>query len=118
GASSSTVRDLFSYMKSLDLLLHYPHDTICPGQGPVDPPPRGAQLVRWYQQHREEREQQIGAALAKGITGVKEIPRDVYPRNLRQGVRAAAERNVVTHLEKLTKEARVTQTPSHYALRG
>lgn len=118
GASSSTVRDLFSYMKSLDLLLRYPHDTICPGHGPVVPPPRGAQLVRWYQQHREEREQQILDALAKGITGVKEITRHVYPRNLRQGLRAAAERNVVTHLEKLAKEGRVTQTPSHYALCG
>ena len=118
GASSSTVRDLFSYMKSLDLLLRYPHDTICPGHGPVVPPPRGAQLVRWYQQHREEREQQIVDALAQGITGVKEITRHVYPRNLRQGLRAAAERNVVTHLEKLAKEGRVTQTPSHYALRG
>ena len=118
GASSSTVRDLFSYMKSLDLLLRYPHDTICPGHGPVVPPPRGAQLVRWYQQHREEREQQILDALAQGITGVKEITRHVYPRNLRHGLRAAAERNVVTHLEKLAKEGRVTQTPSHYALRG
>ena len=118
GASSSTVRDLFSYMKSLDLLLRYPHDTICPGHGPVVPPPRGAQLVRWYQQHRQEREQQIVEALARGLTGVKEIARHVYPRNLRQGLRAAAERNVVTHLEKLTREGRVTQTPSHYALRG
>ena len=118
GASSSTVRDLFSYMKSLDLLLHYPHDTICPGHGPVVPPPRGAQLVRWYQQHREEREQQIVDALAKGLTGVKEITRHIYPRNLRQRLRAAAERNVTTHLEKLAKEGRVAQTPSHYALRG
>ena len=118
GASSSTVRDLFSYMKSLDLLLRHPHDTICPGHGPVVPPPRGAQLVRWYQQHREEREQQIVDALAKGLTGVTEITRHVYPRNLRQGLRAAAERNVTTHLEKLVKEGRVAQTPSHYALRG
>ena len=118
GASSSTVRDLFSYMKSLDLLLHYPHDTICPGHGPVVPPPRGAQLVRWYQQHRAEREQQILDALARGITEVKEIARHVYPRNLRQGLRAGAERNVTTHLEKLVKEGRVVQTPSHYALRS
>jgi len=118
GASSSTVRDLFSYMKSLDLLLRCPHDTICPGHGPVVPPPRGAQLVRWYMQHREEREQQIVDALAKGITGVKEITRHIYPRNLRQGLRAAAERNVTTHLEKLVQEGRVAQTPSHYALRN
>ena len=68
--------------------------------------------------HREEREQQILEALAKGISGVKEITRHVYPRNLRQGLRAAAKRNVTTHLEKLTKEGRVAQTPSHYVLQG
>ncbi len=118
GASSSTVRDLFSYMKSLELLTHYAHDTICPGHGPVVPPPRGPQLVRWYMQHREEREQQILEALAKGISGVREIARHVYPRNLRQGLRQAAERNVTTHLEKPVQEGRVAQAPSPYALRG
>jgi len=118
GASSSTVRDLASYMKSLHLLTTYPHDTICPGHGPVVLPPRGAELVRWYMRHREEREQQILEALAKGFAGVKEITRHVYPRNLRQGLRAGAERNVTTHLEKLMQEGRVTQTPSHYVLQG
>ena len=118
GASSSTVRDLLSYMKSLDLLMRHAHDTICPGHGPVVPPPRGAQLVRWYKQHREEREQQILDALARGLTGVPEITRHVYPRNLRKGLWAGAERNVTTHLEKLVKEGRVAQTPSHYAVRS
>lgn len=116
GASSSTVRDLFSYMQSLHLLTRYPHHTICPGHGPVVPPPRGAALVRWYIEHREQREQQILAALAQGISGVKEITRHVYPRNLQKGLREAAERNVATHLEKLQKEGRVTAIPSRYAL--
>jgi ribonuclease/clavin/mitogillin len=117
GASSSTVRDLRSYMHSLQLLTRYQHDTICPGHGPVVPPPRGAQLVRWYIDHRQQREQQILAALARGITGVKDITRAIYPRNLRQGLRQGAERNVATHLEKLRQEGRVVETPSHYALR-
>ena len=116
GASSTTVRDLTSYMKSLHLLTTYPHDTICPGHGPVALPPRGGELVRWYMHHREEREEQILAALAQGATGVKEIARKVYPRNLKKGLWASAERNVVTHLEKLVQEGRVTQTPSHYVL--
>jgi hypothetical protein len=68
--------------------------------------------------HREEREQQILAALAQGYTGVSEITRHVYPRNLRKGLRQAAERNVATHLEKLSKEGRVLETPSHYSLRA
>ena len=116
GASSSTVRDLSSYMQSLELLRHYQHDTICPGHGPVVPPPRGAQLVQWYINHRQEREQQILAALAKGITEIKDITRHVYPRNLRQGLRAAAERNVATHLEKLKQDGRVAETPRRYVL--
>jgi hypothetical protein len=31
-------------------------------------------------------------------------------------LRAGAERNVATHLEKLVKEGRVVETPSRYAL--
>jgi glyoxylase-like metal-dependent hydrolase (beta-lactamase superfamily II) len=103
-------------MHSLQLLTRYQHDTICPGHGPVVPPPRGAQLVRWYIDHREQREQQILAALACGITGVQDITRAIYPRNLRKGLRQSAERNVATHLEKLRQEGRVVETPSRYTL--
>jgi endoribonuclease LACTB2 len=117
GASSTTVRDLFSYMQSLQLLTRYQHDTICPGHGPVVPPPRGAELVRWYIEHREQREQQILAALAKGFSTVAEIARDVYPSDLPDGLRRGAEQNVATHLEKLVKEGRVMETPSRYSLR-
>lgn len=116
GASSSTVRDLFAYMRSLQLLTRYDHDTICPGHGPVVPPPRGAELVRSYIQHREQREQQILEALGKGASTVQEIARQVYPRNLKKGLRQGAERNVATHLVKLVKEGRVKEAPSHYAL--
>lgn len=116
GASSTTVRDLHSYMQSLHLLTRYAHDTICPGHGPVVTPPRGAELVRWYIDHRQEREQQILAALAKGLATVEEITRDVYPSDLSAGLRRGAEQNVATHLEKLAKERRVVETPAQYAL--
>jgi ribonuclease/clavin/mitogillin len=116
GASSTTVRDLASYMRSLDLLTRYPHDTICPGHGPVVPPPRGAELVRWYIDHRHEREQQILAALEKGLGTVAEITRDVYPPDLSEGLRRGAEQNVATHLAKLVKEGRVAELPARYAL--
>jgi glyoxylase-like metal-dependent hydrolase (beta-lactamase superfamily II) len=116
GASSTTVRDLASYMQSLELLTRYPHDTICPGHGPVVPPPRGAELVRWYIQHRQEREQQILRALAKGLATVEDIARDVYPADLPAGLRRGAEQNVATHLEKLVKEGRVAVSPARYSL--
>ncbi|HSF30660.1 MAG TPA: MBL fold metallo-hydrolase [Candidatus Tectomicrobia bacterium] len=117
GASSTTVRDLASYMRSLHVLTQYPHDTICPGHGPVVPPPRGAELVRWYIEHRQQREQQVLAALAKGLGTIEEITRDVYPPDLPAGLRRGAEQNVATHLEKLAKEGRVEQMPARYGLR-
>jgi endoribonuclease LACTB2 len=116
GASSTTVRDLATYMRSLELLTQYPHDTICPGHGPVVPPPRGAELVRWYIDHRQQREQQVLAALGKGLATVEEITRDVYPADLPAGLRRGAEQNVATHLEKLAKEGRVEEMPTRYHL--
>jgi glyoxylase-like metal-dependent hydrolase (beta-lactamase superfamily II) len=116
GASSSTVRDLDAYMKSLHLLTRYEHDTICPGHGPIVGPPRGERLVHEYIEHREHREQQILAALEKGIGDVKGIARDVYPPNLKKGLWPGAERNVITHLAKLKKEGRIVEQPAQYTL--
>ena len=118
GASSSTVRDLATYMKSLDLLTRFEHDTIFPGHGPIVPPPRGARLVQEYIQHRDKREQQILAALQQGLAEIPEITRAVYPRNLRKGLRQAAERNVAAHLAKLKKEGRVVERPARYSLQS
>jgi endoribonuclease LACTB2 len=116
GASSTTVRDLFDYMESLRLLARYQHDTICPGHGPVVPPPRGAELVRWYIEHRQQREQQVLAALGKGLSTLEAITHDVYPADLSPGLRRGAEQNVATHLEKLRKEGRVEEMPARYRL--
>lgn len=116
GASSSTVRDLTAYMKSLHLLTRYRHDTICPGHGPIVPPPRGEKLVRDYIHHREQREQQVLRALAQGMTDVQTIARAVYPRNLKKGLWPGAERNVSTHLEKLKREGRIVEQPAQYTL--
>jgi len=116
GASSSTVRDLSSYMKSLRLLQRFQHDTIFPGHGPIVPPPRGARLVQAYIDHREQREQQIIAALQKGISEIAAITRQIYPRNLKKGLRQSAERNVAAHLEKLKKEGRVREQPARFSL--
>ena len=116
GASSSTVRDLSAYMKSLHLLARYRHDTIYPGHGPIVPPPRGEHLVHHYIYHREQREEQILQALSQGLTDVKSIARSVYPRNLKKGLWPGAERNVATHLAKLQREGRIVEQPAQYTL--
>jgi endoribonuclease LACTB2 len=117
GGSSTTVRDLTSYMQSLALLTRYAHEIICPGHGPVVRPPRGAELVRWYIDHRREREQQVLAALRKGFGTIEEITREVYPADLPAGLRRGAEQNVATHLTKLANEGSIDETPARYRIR-
>jgi glyoxylase-like metal-dependent hydrolase (beta-lactamase superfamily II) len=117
GGSSSTVRDLADYMKSLEKLSRHRVDVICPAHGPVVPKPRGSRLISWYINHRNEREQQVLAALQKGIGDVEAMVRDIYPKNLKKGLRHAAARNVSTHLAKLVKENRVEEAPVTYKMR-
>ena len=58
------------------------------------------------------------AALVGGITGVDDIVRAIYPRNLRRGLRGAAARNVRTHLAKLKDDGRVTEKSPEYTVKG
>jgi hypothetical protein len=74
--------------------------------------------VRWYIDHRQQREQQVLTALAKGLSTVEAITREVYPSDLSVGLRRGAEQNVATHLEKLAKEGRVEEMPAQYRLRS
>jgi glyoxylase-like metal-dependent hydrolase (beta-lactamase superfamily II) len=117
GSSSSGMSDLFSYMKSLSLLTLHRHDYICPAHGAVVPPPRGRRLVQWYIDHRNQREQEVLAALGKGIGKVEDMVKDIYPKNLKRGLREGAKRNVTTHLEKLIKEGRVEEAEPTYRLK-
>lgn len=120
GGSSSTVQDLADYMKSLERLSRYRVEVICPGHGPVVPQPRGSRLISWYIRHRQEREQEVLAALQKGIVDVEGMVWDIYPRNLKKGLRQAAARNVLAHLAKLVKEGvvEVDASPVTYRLKA
>ena len=51
-----------------------------------------------------------------GAATVDHLMRAVYPRNLRRNLRAAAARNIETHLQKLVEEGRITQQPTAYAI--
>ena len=87
GSSSATVGDLLAYMKSLQLLTKFRHDVICPAHGAVVPAPRGRRLVQWYMNHRSQREEEVLSSLEKGITKVDEMVKDIYPKNLKKGLR-------------------------------
>ncbi len=118
GSSSATVGDLSAYMKSLQLLTTFRHDVICPAHGAVVPAPRGRRLVQWYMSHRSQREEEVLSSLEKGITKVDEMVKDIYPKNLKKGLRDGAARNVRTHLDKLKKEGRVEEVEPSYKLKS
>ena len=56
------------------------------------------------------------SSLEKGITKVDEMVKDIYPKNLKKGLRDGAARNVRTHLDKLKKEGRVEEVEPSYKL--
>lgn len=116
GNSSSSVRNLKEYMASLELMARQRPAVICPGHGQVIYD--GAERIRWYIRHRQEREEQVLAALADGAATVDETVAAVYPRNLRKNLRPAAARNVATHLAKLQAEGRVEEWAARYTVRG
>lgn len=114
GNSSSSVRNLKQYMASLELLARQRPSLICPGHGQVIQ--NATARVRWYIEHRQQREEQVVAALEAGAQTVNDVVRAVYPRNLRRNLREAAARNVRTHLVKLQEDKRVHEDAASYSM--
>ena len=114
GNSSSSVRNLSQYMNSLRVLARLKPQMLCPGHGQTIN--NGAARIDWYIRHREEREEQVMAALSAGASTVEQVVTAVYPRNLRRNLRSAAARNVRTHLEKLVEEGRVAESSTAYSV--
>ena len=114
GNSSSSVRNLKQYMNSLERMARTRPLVVCPGHGNTIL--RGQQRIQQQIAHRLSREDQVLAALDSGASTVDEIVTAVYPRDLRRSLRAAAGRNVRTHLEKLRRENRVIEREATYVL--
>ena len=114
GNSSSSVRNLKQYLTSLGRMARTRPVVVCPGHGNTII--RGQQRIQQQIAHRISREDQVLAALSAGASTVDEIVSAVYPRNLRRTLRAAAGRNVRTHLEKLRQENRVIEHEASYVL--
>ena len=112
GNSSSSVRNLKEYLASLERMADTRPLVVCPGHG--DTIMRGQARIRQQIAHRQAREQQTLAALDGGGATVDEIVASVYPRDLRDNLRAAARRNISAHLEKLRQEGRVVEQPATY----
>jgi endoribonuclease LACTB2 len=110
GSSTTTVKDLGAYMQSLRRLIALPNlQVICPGHGELVRDPR--ERLRQYVAHREQREREILAELAKSSELTSwEIMLRIYTE-LNPRLRRAADGNVRTHLDKLESEGRLKVLP-------
>lgn len=101
---SSPRGDMSAYLASLDRVLALSPARLLPAHGPpVDNP---AALLRWYVEHRREREAQIVDALRQGNDRVEMLVAQIY-RGLPPALVPQAEETVTAHLEKLERERRV-----------
>jgi glyoxylase-like metal-dependent hydrolase (beta-lactamase superfamily II) len=106
GGATTAVDDLADYMQSLRRLRALPNlRVISPGHGPLIDNP--AAWIDEYITHREQREAQIVAELAKGeeLTSWQLMER-LYT-DIDSRLRRMADRNVQSHLVKLEKEGRL-----------
>jgi len=111
GHSTVTMRDLYTYMHSLDRLVSLPNlKVICPGHGPLVHDPR--ERIQQYIDHRNQRERQILEVLSEGgDLSSWDIMMKIYTELENPRLRRAAAGNVETHLAKLEKEGRLKTYP-------
>jgi ribonuclease/clavin/mitogillin len=98
--------DLLDYLASLERLLAESPGAIYPAHGPriAD----GKAKILEYIAHRREREAQILAVLAQGITQIPEMVRRIYA-GYPETLFPAASMSVASHLRKLEREGRVAR---------
>lgn len=99
--------NLTHYLRSLARLWELRPRTIYPGHGPIVVDAQAK--LREYLAHREEREEQVVAALADGPRTIDEIVRVIYAAYPPE-VWPLASRSVLAHLLKLADEGRADRT--------
>jgi glyoxylase-like metal-dependent hydrolase (beta-lactamase superfamily II) len=103
--------NMIAYMNTLEELTHLDIKIICPGHGPIIRK-NANELIKWYLEHRKERESKILDSLSSAVKTPREIAEIVYTeedyRMYGSGLMARAERIVIAHIEKLEKEGLVS----------
>ena len=105
--------DAALYIASLERVLGLSPARLLPGHGPrIDDP---VALLRWYIEHRREREAQIVDALRRGDTAVEAVVARIY-RELPAVLVPQARETVTTHLQKLERERRVRRRDNAWTI--
>ncbi len=108
GTGTTVVDDMTAYMKSLKVLLGLNATIVYPGHGPAVTEP--ADRIKYYIQHRNQREAQIIRELTRATgtpgCGSMELVKAIYKDTPVQ-LHPAAEINVIRHLKKLEDEGKV-----------
>ena len=99
--------DMTQYLDSLQKLLGYESQMICPGHGPVIKKPRAK--IEWLIERRLYRERQILDLLLKGERTIDELFKDIYSE-LDRRLHDTARSQICSHLIKLEREGKVKQT--------
>jgi glyoxylase-like metal-dependent hydrolase (beta-lactamase superfamily II) len=104
---------LTAYLASLTRLLSLEPARLLPAHGePVDDPER---LIRQYLAHRQQREQQVVAALQSGLRSAEAMVSRIYV-GLADALVPMARESVIAHLHKLEDEGVVRREGEEWAL--
>lgn len=98
--------DMADYVASLQMMIDRDDRAYLPGHGPLLPEPRA--YVTELKRRRVRRENEILERLRRGSMSVPELSQTLYGKT-DPVLQFAAERNVMSHLQKLWKEGKVEE---------
>ena len=105
--------NMTSYIKSLQKMLDYDIEKICPGHGPEIETP--IEKINELIEHRHQREAQMLELITSGKDSMDDIFNAIY-KDIHPGLHNTARRQIQAHINKLIEEKRIEQTGNIYRI--